>query len=87
MNCDVCLYAGKKEADPARYAVKENDVVLVLCEGCMEFLYGMHETVLLPADTYVPRSDEAGGEGETISESKEQEFWEQFKKEELNVVE
>lgn len=62
MDCDVCPYASsgivRTEAKIAKYAVKENGVLLLLCEECMEFLYGMHETVLLPADTYVPEEDE-----------------------------
>ncbi len=67
MLCDLCLAfkevsKGNPQANvvvhEAVYAVKENGVLLSVCPECMAWFYGMHETVLLPADTYVPEEEE-----------------------------
>lgn len=68
MDCNLCLAqrscekntygAAQSELHPAEYAVKENGVLLVVCAEHMASFYGMHETVLIVADTYVPFDDE-----------------------------
>jgi len=68
MECDLCL-AEKKVAEtspqtitvvirPAVFAVKEDEVLLTVCAAHMVEFYGMHETTLIPGDTYVPCDDE-----------------------------
>lgn len=68
MDCDICLTAKDvvekqlfhfpMEINEAVFAVKENGVLLLYCAKHMAEFHNLHETVLLPADTYVPKDDE-----------------------------
>lgn len=42
----------------AVFAVKEDGELRLLCVEHMAEFYGMHETVLVPGDTYVPHDNE-----------------------------
>ncbi len=46
----------------AKYAVREEEVLRLLCTIHMEEFYGMHETVLLLADTYIDKTEEDNNE-------------------------
>ncbi len=69
MECDGCkseaLLFGSQhimpegfEVEDAVCAVKENGVLLALCGRHMEEFYGLHETILVPGDTYVPHDED-----------------------------
>lgn len=73
MDCDLCRTLVKMTENnpqahfpirPAIFAVRETldegEAILLVCAECMAEYYGMHDTVLLLADTYIPK--EGGSE-------------------------
>ena len=71
MECDICASVRESQKtqpqnvvpvtpapNEAKFAVKENDLVLYYCNECMLDYFGMHITVLLVGDTYIVEGTE-----------------------------